>query len=482
MTYYAWRGDRHVHIYKLHQKYGPVVRAGPNALSFNSNTALKSIYGYRANVQKSDFYRAFPANKHAISVHSSIDKQMHARKRRVLSYAFSDQAIKAMERFVLANIRTASQLLTDTTSTRSDGGEKVSMESKGWGYGLNVADFCNWLTFDIMGDLAFGKAFGMLESPQNRFAVDLVSKTARRHTICGSFLPLHHAKLDSVLFPKIAKGRAEFIAYSKAQVLERTALGQDIDRKDFFHYLLQARDPETGQGFSQNELWGEANLLIVAGSDTTSTAMSATIHYLLHNPRVMEKVCLEVRRAFLNVEEIVSGPNLTGCTYLRACIDEAMRLSPPVPGFMPREVLQGGIEIDSYHVPAGIDVYVPHYAIHHNSAYFPRPFEYIPERWIEGAEGFQATTESVQLAQSAFSPFSHGPRGCIGKGLAYVEMMLIMGRLIFEFDFKLSATQKAPGGWLEGRKPEAPGEYMLVDGFASWKSGPIMEVKKAVRS
>lgn len=68
-------------------------------------------------------------------------------------------------------------------------------------------------------------------------------------------------KIDKFLFPKLAAGRARYMAYSKGQLAERTKLGEETDRRDFFYYLLKARDPETGLGFSTPELWGESNLL-----------------------------------------------------------------------------------------------------------------------------------------------------------------------------------------------------------------------------
>jgi cytochrome P450 len=67
--------------------------------------------------------------------------------------------------------------------------------------------------------------------------------------------------LDGWLFPHVAAGRARYMAYSRSQLAERTKLGEDTDRRDFFYYLLKARDPETGLGFSNPELWGESNLL-----------------------------------------------------------------------------------------------------------------------------------------------------------------------------------------------------------------------------
>jgi hypothetical protein len=186
LAYHAWKGDRHLQFYRCHERYGTYVRMGPNLLSVNSNTALKTIYGHKANVRKADFYTAFPANKHTFNVHSSIDKVAHARKRRVLSHAFSDSAIKAMEKYVLDKVRTFTHVLPqapfDLLNARHS-----SNDVGGWSVGKNIADMCDYLAFDIMGELAFGKSFDMLESPENRFASTLVGNAAHRHLIVGPY-------------------------------------------------------------------------------------------------------------------------------------------------------------------------------------------------------------------------------------------------------------------------------------------------------
>ena len=411
-TYHAWKGDRHLEFWRCHERYGNIVRFGPNSVSFNTNTALKEIYGFKGNVRKGDFYSAFPATKDAFSTHSAIDRAAHARKRRVLSHAFSDVAIKSMESHILDHVRRFCANLGQTGGSYSTVDEKSKSE---WTQAKNVSDQANYLTFDIMGDLCFGKAFGMLERPDNRFAIDLISNAAHRHLMCGTYLPIHEYHVDKILFRKIAGMRQRYMQFSKAQAAERSKMGLDADRKDFFYYLLKAKDPETGKGFSTPELWGESNLLIIAGSDTTSTALTATIFYLVHNPRTLEKLAKEVRDAITDVEEIRSGRTLSKLHYLRACIDEAMRLSPSVGGVLPRQVLPGGLEVDGQQLPEGTVVGVPHYAIHHNPEYFSQPFEFKPERWIAESEP-SITSDTVSTAQSAFCPFSIGPRGCIGKG------------------------------------------------------------------
>ena len=107
-------------------------------------------------------------------------------------------------------------------------------------------------------------------------------------------------------------------------------------------------------------------------------------------------------------------------------------------------------------VPEGTVVGVPHYSIMHNSDYYSQPFEYKPERWITGSSP-EATAESVQMAQSAFCPFSIGPRGCIGKGtkplphcyyslhftnptlgMAYLELTTALARIVYLYDMRLA--------------------------------------------
>lgn len=158
---------------------GPVVRFGPNSLSINTNTALKTIYGHRSNVKKSQFYSVFPPTKDTFNTHSSIDKASHARKRRVLSHAFSDAAIKSMEKYILGNVRSFCSALGPAPKSM---GEKGASKGE-WSVAQNMSDWCNYLTFDVMGDLCFGKAFEMLEHHENRHVIDLIGSAAHMHLI-----------------------------------------------------------------------------------------------------------------------------------------------------------------------------------------------------------------------------------------------------------------------------------------------------------
>ncbi|KAL7276384.1 hypothetical protein RUND412_000621 [Rhizina undulata] len=462
-VWHAYVGDRHLALYNAHQKYGPVVRFAPNLLSINTSTALKTIYGHspasRA-LQKSSFYTAFPAVKGVHNTHNAINKIEHGRKRRVLSAAFSDAALKSLEGLVLDNIN----IFTQEIERRSvKGGKEIDM-----------GDMFSWLTFDVMGELCFGKAFGMLTDATNRFVTELIDKAAHNHYINGNYLPLTTLKLSRFLFPTISRDRWRFIEHSRACANDRMALGHTY-KKDFFYYLLEAKDPETGEGFGTKELWGEANVLMIAGSDTTGTALSASLFYLVKNPKKLQKLKEEIRNTFTDIKDIVTGKELGECHYLKACADEAMRMAPPVPGLLPREVIaKEGCTVDGIHIPEGTVIGTPIYGIHHNPDYFPNPFTFTPERWLSTS----VTSEELDAARNAFMPFSIGPRGCIGKSVAYMELRLTLARMVFLFNFEEVETEGKGTRWREGFAAGDGGGFRLMDHFTSRKEGPMVRFWK----
>jgi len=108
-----------------------------------------------------------------------------------------------------------------------------------------------------------------------------------------------------------------------------------------------------------------------------------------------------------------------------------MRMFPAAPTGLARRVPAGGDEIDGRFVPAGTQVSVFQYASNMNSKNWNQPTEFIPERWMDDPR-------FVKDDRASFQPFSYGPRDCIGRNLAYVEMRLVLTRLLFEFNLELA--------------------------------------------
>lgn len=181
------------------------------------------------------------------------------------------------------------------------------------------------------------------------------------------------------------------------------------------------------------------------------------------------------------------GSQLSGCKYLRACIDEAMRMSPP---FLPvswRELDKdeaGPFIVDGHVIPRGTSVGISPYALLHNEEYFPEPFVYKPERWLEPKEGTETPAEKEQRSNmnKAFIPFMAGDRNCPGKVMAYTEASLTIARTLWFFDFEVVQGEEGniggggAGKWKEmGRRPE---EYQLGDIIVTSHEGPNLVFKK----
>lgn len=155
-------------------------------------------------------------------------------------------------------------------------------------------------------------------------------------------------------------------------------------------------------------------------------------------------------------------------------------------GIFWREVCAGGAKIDEHQIPAGYDVGTGIYAIHHNPVYFPCPFDFIPERWLLPLSSssskllpFPVTEASISLGRSAFIPFSTGPRVCVARSLAYLEMTLTVATVLWAAELKVADGEQGrlgEGGW--GNAKEAlrsrKGEYQLWDQITSAKDGPLL--------
>ena len=303
------------------------------------------------------------------------------------------------------------------------------------------------------------------------------------------------ALLESLPFkPQMAKDMDRILELCEQLAVERAKRGNDDvgEAKDVCSYLLNAKDPETGApGMSQDELYGELTVLMVAGgsslpfpsslpfqradsgpsgSDTTALAIVTAIYQLAKHPQCLARLRAELDAAFADVEAIRWGPALSSCAYLRACLDEAMRLSPPVGGVLPRLVLDPGATVAGTAVPAGAVVGVPAYALHRDPKAFPDPHRYRPERWT-ASEAEAVTEADVKRAQHAFFAFNIGPRACLGKHLAYVEMSVAVARIVWLYAMEIVREPKL-AGWLEGMREE--GGMPTVDKFVSHPAGETL--------
>ena len=312
-----------------------------------------------------------------------------------------------------------------------------------------------------------------------------------RSPFLGLLLWLKHRgvdKLMEIISPSDIKAYFAFIDESIAarreaeELSERLSIDGSINgkgaRQDMFHFLFQATDPDTGKkGYSPQELFAEAELLVIAGSDTTATTLSGFFFYIVRNPRPYKRLLKEIRSTFDSAHEIVSGPKLSSCKYLRACIDETMRMAPAVPSDLSRTVLAGGLMIEGELYPAGVTVGTSEWS-NGRSEEYGDPNAYRPERWIVDEEA-GVTAEDVARISSIFHPFSHGWTNCPGQNLAILELLMTIARTLYRFDVRAE-----PGSTLGEGSPELGWgrrdrrQFQLDDAYISIRNGPMIQFKK----
>lgn len=252
------------------------------------------------------------------------------------------------------------------------------------------------------------------------------------------------------------------------------------ERQDILHFLCSATDPETGEpAFELKELLAEANLLMVAGSDTSSTILCAIFFYLAHNQRVYLKLVKEIRDTFTDPDQIVHGPQLASCKYLRACIDEALRMAHSGSSELPREVLAGGQMIDGEVYPQGTIVGTPNWALGRNEETYGDANTFRPERWIVSDDlGTLNTEEDVKRLKRALHTFLRGPGDCVGQKIAMLQLTMVIARTVWRLDFRVTpGTHVGEGrdelGW--GQRDRR--QYMVTDAYVAQKKGPLLQFR-----
>ncbi|KAK0701956.1 cytochrome P450 4F3 omega-hydroxylase [Lasiosphaeria miniovina] len=401
----------------LHARYGPVVRVNPDIVSFTEPTAWREIYGYPGvkKFKKSGYRQLRPGVPDLLTA-SGDD---HARQRAALSRAFSDKALREQEHYFQDHI--------DLLLARLD--EKCEQAQP-----FNMVEWVEFLAFDIIGTLAFSSSFHCLDNQAYHPWVTLLLNffksthyvlTAR---MCGIFFPL---VLAFGPIRHLRKGE-EHLRRSYEKVRQRIRMADDESRHDFWTYISRQNEHREGS-MSVEEMEVNAALLIPAGSDTIATTVSGCLYLLLKTPDALARLRGELARAFGCEADIAMAP-LAGLPYLRAVVDEALRLYPPISGELKRAVPPEGAVVGGTALPGGTVVSVYALAASYDARNFAQPARFAPERWLAAAERPDwARDDRLEACQ----PFSVGPRNCIGMNLAYAETKLILARLLWRFDFDL---------------------------------------------
>ncbi|HMA12042.1 MAG TPA: cytochrome P450 [Steroidobacteraceae bacterium] len=313
------------------------------------------------------------------------------RQRRMLQPTFHRRVLAQFDRLIAG----ANDRLLAGWERKCDAGEPV-----------NVTEDMSTMTLEIILGAIFGNDLAAMhaETGENPFAV-LTEESARDLRFAYNF-----HKLRALIGRIVARRRA--------------AGGQPAgDGPDYVSMMLAAKDKESGTGMTDKEVVDEITTMVIAGHETTASALNWTWYLLGEHPDVERRLHAEI-----DANPEVAVPQLAqmeALPYSNMVIREAMRLYPPV-WVISRKTIEAD-QLGGYTVPPGTDVFISPYFVHRHPQFWSDAEKFIPDRFERLDEDRPKLT---------YLPFSAGAHHCIGETLAIFEMLVHLNRFARRFSLR----------------------------------------------
>ena len=321
-------------------------------------------------------------------------------QRRTLAPAFTPRAVSSLVPHMIA--------VTDET---------IAVLKDRAGAPVDLREAMQRMTLEIAGRTMF--SFGMERhgATLRNFVMEYAARLARPHLL-DLALPLWWKTPQDFRRARFRKRWTAFVAMLMA---ERRAAGKKADAppRDLFELMEAARDPETGKAFSDEQLGDEVATMILAGHETTATALFWSLYLLALDPATQDDLAREVKNAAgsLDPERL---------KFTRAVIEETMRLYPPA--FLIARAAYGADTVAGLPVKASDVILIAPWLLHRHEKFWRDPNAFVPQRFM---------APNPPPDRFAYLPFGVGPRVCIGAHFAQVEATLALAKLIGAFRIEL---------------------------------------------
>ena len=304
------------------------------------------------------------------------------------------------------------------------------------------------LEAQVAGDLAAGRSVDA-DAEMTLVAADVIVRTILSRPLEGAeaeaifaaftryqkragralmlrFLRLSRRRLQGYLATHAAPIRAWIAAEIDARLVAASPPGDDL-----LAALIAARDPDTGAGFSRDELVDQVCFLFLAGHETSASALGMAVYLLGCFPEVQQRLRAEVLQVLGSRAGALDRPlgfeDLRQLSYGAAIFSETLRLYPPVSFFM-REA-QGDTELAGSRCPMRALVALSPWVIQRHEQHWSEPNAFRPERFLS-----DANADDRRWARDAFLPYGLGPRKCPGAAFAQQEALLVLAELVRRFE------------------------------------------------
>ncbi|KAI1140433.1 cytochrome P450 [Hypoxylon sp. FL0543] len=424
--YMAWitiKGQQSSSYRALNQKYGSLVRIGPNDVITDDPEIIRRMNAARSKYRRSSWYNAMRMDPYLPSLFSILDTDEHDKLKAQLSFGYGGKENPTIEADVddqlvglMALIR-RKYLSTDNQMRPMDFAHRIQ-----------------FFTLDVITKIAYGRAFGYLATDSDVHGYIASSEVQVPVIVFLADIPwlcrlVYNETVLRLFGPKPTDKRGPGKMLAVAQEVAAERYGPDAkDRLDMLGSFVR-------HGIPRRRVESEIPFQIIAGSDTTATAIRGTMLCLLTSPFAFFKLREEIDSAI--AEGRVSSPikldEAKGLEYLQAVIYEGLRINIPFSGLTMKEVPPEGDTINGKFIPGGTRVAHNFLSVQRSTAIFgPDADLFRPERWIGiEPEKHREMTQTVELV------FGYGRFGCSGKNVAFMELNKVYVELLRNFDFQL---------------------------------------------
>ncbi|PKS07210.1 hypothetical protein jhhlp_005812 [Lomentospora prolificans] len=410
-------GNAHLDFQKLADEFGPLVRIGPNELLTGDPELLRRINGARSKYVRSTWYMSMKFDPDQDNVLSQLDDDLHNVLRTKMNPGYSGKEVDALEHKVDRNVKAFISLINDRyLSTPGD---------------IRPFDFgskAQFFTLDVISDISYSEAFGCLSSDSDTYGYVAAIEENLPAVMLISTIPSLSWIMESRLVKKLLPSDKDQLGFGRVTgICKRKAaerFGPDrIEQRDMLGSFVR-------HGLTQREAQSETLLQILAGSETSATAIRSTLLYIITCPAVYTKLVTEILEASKTLPSPIPNAASKDLPYLQAVIKEGLRIFPPVASVFTKTTPPEGDTWNGVHIPGGTGISYNAFGLARNKKVWGEDAAlFRPERWLEG------TAEEIRARESVLDMvFGYGKYKCLGQSIAYMELNKIFFELLRNFD------------------------------------------------
>jgi cytochrome P450 len=394
--------------------YGDIYVSRPDTVTISNPKDVRAVLG-SIDSWKIDIYKGLddPVMRNLVTF--SHPQLASRRRRQIGPYLNNASYLTRMEEVVL---RHGAEALVHKWEARLSNAGQSKVE-------INYRNDTQLATFNIMSALAFGRVDSTWSDAS--IIVDWIAATAVYVGISINFKALLNFPFSYLLRRWLQKYQ-DFVKYGQESVAQRReALSQGVQDKpaDMLQAFIDAEDPDSKLKMTPVEVHAESVGMQLAGSETTSASLTWAFHLLTLYPKVLDRAVDEIRAQFSAHHLITYWDCRQHLPFLESFVYETFRYAPITSGFMPRRSKKA-LLLQGHRIPAGTNIAFNLMAINNRPDIWDRPEEFEPERFLANED-----------AKREIFAFSYGPRSCIGRNLAWMEIMSILANILNRFDIEL---------------------------------------------